>query len=93
MSGIEGQNRRAHPGWPFEAVRQEDQEFKIPHHGVPTVLPVVPTDHTVTITNAEPTIARLRGNAVKAPFGVHAPAAQVPTETPALVNESAKSST
>jgi len=53
---------------------------------------VVTTGHTVTITNAELTIARLRENAVKAPFGVHAPASQVPTETPALVNESAKSS-
>ena len=64
-----------------------------PYHGVPAIHLVVSTGHTVTITNAELTIARLRGNAVKAPFGVHAPAAQVPTETPALANEFAKSST
>ena len=53
---------------------------------------MVTTGHTVTITNAELAIARLRGNAVKAPFGVHVPVAQVPAETPALVNEFAKSS-
>ena len=51
---------------------------------------MVTTGHIAMTTNAELTMARFHENAVKVPFGVRAPATQVPTETPDLANEFAK---
>ena len=51
---------------------------------------MVTTGHTAMTINTELTMARFHENAVKVPFDVRAPAAQVPTETPDLANEFAK---